>query len=162
MRIPFVGRDKQQAAASPKKKKKKKKKPPKEPKEPIQQAPAPVGVTSGVGVSETWIRVFEKNEQVDGKDRLTDEQISQFMNSEFPDQDAKIFGRVEIARGRYNRGGFHKKDKNGKVVRPKVHSKPCGAQDSSGTGTRTFAQAGAAPRKGAVVKFHKDFKSTKK
>ncbi len=158
MRIPFVGRDKQPAAASPKKKKKK----PKKPKEPIQQAPAPVGVTSGVGVNETWIRVFEKNEQVDGKDRLTDEQISQFMNSEFPDQDAKIFGRVEIARGRYNRGGFHKKDKSGKVVRPKVHSKPNGAQDSSGTGARTSAQADAAPRKDAVAKYHKDFKSTKK
>ena len=162
MRIPFVGRDKQPAAASPKKKTKKKK-PPKEPKEPIQQAPAPVGVTSGVGVNETWIRVFEKNEQVDEKDRLTDEQISQFMNSEFPDQDAKIFGRVEIARGRYNRGGFHKKDKSGKVVRPKVHSKPYGAQDSAGTGTRTSGPQGdGAPMKESVVKFHKDFKSTKK
>ena len=156
MRIPFVGRDK---AAPQAKKKKKKKKPPKEPKE---QAPAAVGVTSGVGVSDTWIGAFEKNEQVDEEERLTDEQISQFMRSEFPDHDAKIFGRVEIARGKYNRGGFHKKDKTGKVVRPKVHSKPYGGEDGVGGGARTGSPQAGAARKDSVGKYKKDFKSHKK
>ena len=54
----------------------------------------PRGVTSGVGVSETWIRVFEQNEQCDEQDRLTDQQISEFMKSEFPDLDALAFGDV--------------------------------------------------------------------
>ena len=156
MRIPFVGRDK----AAPQPKKKKKKKPPKEPKE---QAPAACGVTSGVGVSETWIGVFEKNEQVDEAERLTDEQISQFMKSEFPDLDAKIFGRVEIARGKYNRGGFHKKDKSGKVVRPKTNSKPYGAQDDAVTAARIAStQSDEAAKKETVGKYKKDFKSHKK
>ena len=42
---------------------------------------SPAGTTSGVGVSETWIRVFEQNECVDEHDRLTDKQISEFRSS---------------------------------------------------------------------------------
>ncbi len=120
---------------------------------------ARVGVTSQVGVSGTWVRVFERNEQ----DQLTDKQISEFMKSEFPDLDAVTFDRVEIARGKYNRGGFHKKDKSGKVVRPKIHSKPYGAQTDSSTGARPAPRSGdAAPVKDRVVSHKRDFKSHKK
>ena len=63
------------------------------------KAPAPVGATSGVSVSETWIQVFERNEQVGEHERLTDAQISDRMKAEFPGVDAKLFDRVEIAPG---------------------------------------------------------------
>ena len=164
MRMPFLGRDKKDGkdaakkpvAKQPAAKKKAAAKPPPPPK-----APAAVGKTSAVGVSETWIQVFEKNEQAEDGERLTDEQISQFMKNEFPDQDAKFFDRVQIARGKYNRGGFHKKDKSGNVVRSKIHSQ---AHTGEGTAaTRKFhPKGGAEPRRTSVDKYQKDFKSTKK
>ena len=124
---------------------------------------AQVGVKSGVGVSETWIRVFEQNEQGDEQDRLTDEQISESMKSEFPDLAAVTFDRVEIARGKYNRGGFHKKDKTGKVVRPKIHSTRHGADDGSSAGARPSSRpTDGAPMRDRVVSQKKDFKSHKK
>ena len=73
MRIPFLGPGKKDKKAAqepaPKKKKKKKKKVPKEKAPPPPKAPAPVGKTSGVGVNETWIQVFERNEEVDEGER---------------------------------------------------------------------------------------------
>jgi len=173
MRIPFLGPDKKEGAkkpaakTAPKKKAAKKKKAPKEKAPPAPKAPAPVGKTSGIGVSETWIHVFERNEQGEDGERLTDEQISQFMKSEFPDLDAKLFDRVQIARGRYNRGGFHKKDKSGNVMRPKIHSEPHDP-DKGSTGSRGLHPKGAKgdaegePKRGPVGKFQKDFKSHKK
>ncbi|MHC4515536.1 MAG: hypothetical protein ACYTGW_02090 [Planctomycetota bacterium] len=185
MRIPFLGpskkdADKTQAGkkdagkkqsaekapvkpTAPKKKAAAKKKKKKEKSPPPPKAPPSVGVTSGVSVNETWIGVFEKNEQVAAEERLTDEQISEFMKSEFPDVDAKLFDRVEIARGRYNRGGFHKKDKSGNVVRPKIHSTPHAPEGGSAEATRTLhPKADAAPKKEAVDRYQKDFKSHKK
>jgi hypothetical protein len=175
MRIPFLGPDKKDAKkpaakttsakTTSAKKKAAKKKVPKENPPPPPKAPAHVGKTSGVTVNETWIQVFEKNEQVEASKRLTDEQISQFMKSEFPDLDTKLFDRVQIARGKYNRGGFHKKDKSGNVVRPKVHSQPHTSESGQGAaaGRKLHPKEGdAAPKRGPVGKYHKDFKSTKK
>ena len=143
--------------------KKKKQKAPVEKGTEAAKPKARVGVTSGVGVGETWIRVFERNEQCDQEDRLTDEQISESMKSEFPDLDAVTFDRVEIARGKYNRGGFHKKDKNGKVVRPKIHSNPHGTQAGSPAADRPGPRpTDAAPMKQRVVSTKKDFKAHKK
>lgn len=170
MRIPFLGPDKKDKKAdagndpSPKKKKAAKKTASKaKAAAPPAKAPASVGKTSGVGINETWIRVFEKNQQVEESERLTDEQISEFMKSEFPDLDAKLFDRVQIARGKYNRGGFHKKDKSGNVVRPKIHSEPH-EPGRSGTTTRRLhtKEAEVGPKRGPVGKYHKDFKATKK
>ena len=125
--------------------------------------PAPVGVTSQVGVNETWVRVFEKNEQAEHDERLTDEQISQSMKGEFPDLDAKIFDRVEITRSKYNRGGLHKKDKSGRMVRPKFHSEARDPlQGRAGSTRATHLKADGMSRKGPVFKHQKDFKSTKK
>ena len=163
MRIPFLGPDKKEGAKkAAKKTAAKKKKAPKEKTPPPPQAPPPVGNTSGVGVSETWIQVFERNEQGEKSERLTDEQISQFMKSEFPDLDAKFFDRVQIARGKYNRGGFHKKDKNGNVVRPKIHSQQHTGEGEAGTRKLHRKTAEAEPKRGPVGKFQKDFKSHKK
>ncbi len=122
-----------------------------------------VGVTSGVGVGETWIRRFEQNEQCAEEDRLTDKQISESMKREFPDLDAVTFDRVEIARGKYNRGGFHRKDKHAKIVRPKIHSNPHGTQaGSSAAGRPASRPPDAAPMKQRVVSSKKDFKAHKK
>ncbi len=124
---------------------------------------APVGTTSGVGVNETWIRVFEKNEQGDESERLTDEQISEHMKSEFPDARLPMFDHVDIARGKYNRGGFHRKDKSGKTVRPKVRSKAQGFSNRSNASTDRFRGAtGGIANKGGSAKHKKDFKSHKK
>ena len=158
MRIPFLGPGKKDDDNKEAGKKAAKEKSPPPPK-----APAPVGVTSGVGANETWIGVFEKNEQVEAEERLTDAQISQFMKSEFPGLDAKLFDRVGIARGKYNRGGFHKKDKGGNVVRPKIHSTQHTPEDGAAGATRALHQkADAAPKSGAVDRYQKDFKSHKK
>ena len=165
MRLPFQKNDEKQAKGKPVKKasgKAKKKKPARDSSAPAKP-PAPVGVTSQVGVNETWARVFEKNEQADHDERLTDEQISESMKSEFPDLDAKVFDRVEIARTKYNRGGFHKKDKGGRMVRPKFHSE---AHDPlagrSGSRRATNPKGEGMSRRGPVFKHQKDFKSTKK
>ena len=129
-------------------------------KKPAAKAPAPVGATSGVSVSETWIRMFEKNEQVEEPDRLTDAQISEHMKTEFPDVDVKVFDRVEIARNKYNRGGFHRKDKGGKIVRPKVHSKSHAADGFAGN-ARGSGPLGLS-KQGPVGKHQKEYKSHKK
>ena len=153
----FLRRGKKNAAPKVKKKKKVEK------VAAAAKPSAPVGVTSRVGVSETWIRVFEQNEQCDEQDRLTDKQISEFMKGEFADLDAVTFDRVEIARGKYNRGGFHKKDKSGKVVRPKIHSGSHDSQAGSSAGARpTSRPPDAVPIKNRVVSHQKDFKSHKK
>ncbi len=142
---------------------KKKKKEPAAKSAAAEKSKAPVGKTSGVGVGGTWVQVFERNEQCDEEDRRTDEQISEFMKSEFPDLDSASFDRVEIARGKYNRGGFHKKDKGRRVVRPKIHSNQHGDQVGQGGGGRHNPRSsGGSPIKDRVVSRQKDFKSHKK
>ena len=126
------------------------------------QPRAPVGKTSGVGVSETWVQIFEQNAQRDEEARLTDEQISESMKSEFPDLDSIAFGRVAVARGKYNRGGFHKKDKAGKVVRPKIQSKAHDFAGDSHPAAKNRSRSDTAPVQSRVVTHQKDFKSHKK
>ena len=165
MHLPFQKKDEKKPAGKSAKKasgKSVKKQPAKESSAPAKP-PAPVGVTSQVGVNETWVRVFEKNEQADHDERLTDEQISQSMKGEFPDLDAKIFDRVEIARIKYNRGGLHKKDKSGRMVRPKFHSEAHDPlQGRAGSTRATHLKADGMSRKGPVFKHQKDFKAHKK
>ena len=124
--------------------------------------PAVVGVTSGVSASATWIQVFERNEQADEKDRLADAQISEFMKSEFPGLDAVTFDRVEIARGKYNRGGFHKKGPKGQVMPPKVHSRAHGSEDAIGETTRNPSKNAGGQMADRIVAHKRDFKSHKK
>lgn len=126
------------------------------------KGPAPVGVTSGVRINETWIRVFEKNEQVDESERLTDKQITEFMKSEFPGMRAMILDQIGVARSKYNRGGFHKKDENGRVVRPKIHSNPQGLPGGSGASTKHFGGATGPAKRDSALRHRKDFKAHKK
>jgi len=73
-----------------------------------------VGKTSGVGILQTWSKMFEQNE----KEKLSDKQILQKMKAEFPDQSAKskIFNSVSAHRSFYNRGILTKS-------KPEVRSK---------------------------------------
>ena len=77
----------------------------------------PVGRTSGVGVVKTWVHIFEKNEALPKTKKLTDVEITKFMQSEFAGRKSKVFTTVGSVRGRYNRGVLTKD----KV--PKVQSK---------------------------------------
>ena len=113
-------------------------------------------------MSETWVRVFEQNEQNDEDQRLTDEQISEFMKSEFPGVDAVTFDRVEIARGKYNRGGFHKKDAKGRPVKPKIRSRQHGADDVAGGVARNPSKNEGGHITDRIVAHKRDFKSHKK
>ena len=122
----------------------------------------PVGKTSGVSVSRTWVQVFERNGTVDKGERLTDQQIVDFMQQEFLDVAPETFKRVDIARSKYNRGGFNK-DKKGNPVRPKIHSEPHEPLGESGAAGKTqTAGEGALTQGSAVQKYQKNFKAHKK
>ena len=121
-----------------------------------------VGATSGVGVNATWISVFERNEQGDGPDNRSDEQISAFMIAEFPTLEASLFKHVNIMRGKYNRGGLSRKDKSGKLVRPKIHSKQYAQDGRAAVGGKQQPTRGGVPGRSATSTHKKDFKSHKK
>lgn len=127
-----------------------------------EPATAPLGKSTGVTVRGTWVHVFERNEEVNEDQRLADDQISEFMKSEFPGLDSVSFDRVAVARGKYNRGGFHKKDKNGKVVRPKTQSTPHGFVGDTGANRQSPSRSDTAPMQSRVIARQKDFKSHKK
>ena len=121
----------------------------------------PVGKTSGVSVSRTWVQVFERNATIDEEERLTDEQLVEFMQQEFPDVAPESFKRVDIARSKYNRGGFNK-DKKGNPVRPKIHSEPHEPLGGSSAGKTQTAGEGGVTQGATVQKFQKNFKAHKK
>ena len=123
---------------------------------------AVVGATSGVSVSSTWIQVFERNAEAEAKERLTDPQISDFMKSEFPGVDGVTFDRVEIARGKFNRGGFHRKDPKGRVMRPKIKSEQHGGGDHVDAAARNPSKNDSGPMADRIVAHKRDFKSNKK
>lgn len=70
------------------------------------------GVTQDLGIQASWVFIFQKNEKVAARSKLTDKQIALWMADEFPKQDSKFFkelrkgdtNRVQQARTRYNRG----------------------------------------------------------
>lgn len=124
---------------------------------------SPAGKTSKLGVNRTWIQVFERNQEADEKDRLTDLQISEFMKSEFPDLQVSLFDQVEIARNKYNRGGFHPKDKKGNLVKPKIHSHShCDDQEKLAAGRGQDTQGSHLADQGHAATHQKNFKSHKK
>lgn len=64
---------------------------------------AAVGKTLALGVMATWAVLFADNEKRNGPKR-TDEQITAFLNKEFPGRNSAVFGRVQSVRSAYNRG----------------------------------------------------------
>ncbi|MHC5066002.1 MAG: hypothetical protein ACYTG5_18735 [Planctomycetota bacterium] len=122
-----------------------------------------IGKTSQLSLNKTWIQVFEQNEQVEEGKRLNDAQISEFMKSEFPELQVSLFDQVEIARAKYNRGGFHPKDKKGKLVKAKIHSRAHTDEQHQGDSSRNLdAQASSLADHGRTVTHQRDFKSHKK
>ncbi len=105
------------------------------------------GRTLGLGVGETWVALFKKNASAKKADRMTDEQITAFLNKEFPDRQSAIFGNVQGVRGKYNRGGFGDTpstpsvpyDKDGNPVEVRRGRKPSGDSPAPKKGTKVKA-----------------------
>lgn len=62
------------------------------------------GRTSGLGIRDTWVDIFQKNEKLPKAKKMTDDDISKYMKSEFVGRNTKAFDRVSAIRARYNRG----------------------------------------------------------
>lgn len=60
------------------------------------------GKTLGLGVQATWAKVLKSNSSA----KMTDAQITKFMNTEFPGRKSAVFDRVQHVRAQYNRGVF--------------------------------------------------------
>jgi len=71
-----------------------------------------IGITLGLSVYDTWVHVFKKNAIT----HATDDKITEFLLSEFPDHQIKSFYAVHACRGYYNQGRFTK------GVKPEVKS----------------------------------------
>lgn len=97
-----------------------------------------LGVTLGLSVAETWVHVFTIN----AKEHNTDDKISAFMHSEFPDLKNKAFDTVHGCRVHYNNGGYTK------GVKPEVKSV---RYDENGNELKRIAKkAVVAPKKQEV------------
>ena len=132
-------------------------------KKPNAVDPSRLGKTSKLGVSQTWIQVFEGNAKAEKEKRKTDAQISEFMKSEFPDLQVSLFNQVEIARNKYNRGGFHPKDKKGNLVKAKIHSQSHSDDPGHLAGGRGQDDQGShIADHGHAATHQKNFKSHKK
>jgi hypothetical protein len=81
-----------------------------------------VGKTSGVGVQGTWFQIFEDNEKRSLKTKLSDADITKFMNSEFPSKHSEVFKHVSGVRRKYNLGLFGKISK--KSIQKEAEEKP--------------------------------------
>lgn len=66
-----------------------------------------------------WVRVFQENEKRAAKQKWTDERISQYMHSQFPESTAKNFDQVSIVRSMYNMGRYTGGKKPAKSTRAK-------------------------------------------
>ena len=73
-----------------------------------------VGQTWGLGVGETWIRVFEEQPT----EKKTDAEIAEFMIREFPDARAAYFLNVVGVRNRYNTGRLTNTGEDGQSEPP--------------------------------------------
>jgi len=76
------------------------------------------GKTLKMGVNQTWVHLFQKNETLPGAKRLGDMEISEFLKKEFPDRHSRVFDAVPTVRSRYNRGLLTQGEK------PKTQSNP--------------------------------------
>jgi len=76
----------------------------------MKKGKRPVGRTTGLSIQRAWVHIFETNAKARKVDRMTDEQISEFMCAEFPGhaEQSKVFHKVQVVRTRYNRGGMTK------------------------------------------------------
>ena len=66
----------------------------------------PVGRTSGVGVTATWVLAMQHNSKVSVAKRRTDKQITAYMKKEFPGRKSAYSYPVQAIRTRYNKGAL--------------------------------------------------------
>ena len=66
----------------------------------------PVGRTSGVGVTATWVLAFQHNAKSPATRRRTDKQITAHMKKEFPGRKSAYSYDVQFIRNRYNKGAL--------------------------------------------------------
>ena len=66
----------------------------------------PVGRTSGVGVTATWVLAMQHNAKVSVAKRRTDKQITAYMKKEFPGRKSAYSYPVQAIRTRYNKGAL--------------------------------------------------------
>jgi hypothetical protein len=99
-----------------------------------------VGVESGEGIQKTWFQVFVANAKAKKADRMTDAEIAEHMQSEFPDSTSKSLTNVSGARRVCNAGG---------VKDCEAPAKAFVAYDEEGE--VKAAKAKAAPAKKAVA-----------
>ena len=114
----------------------------------------PTGKTTGLGVQAAWAHCFKQNGNVKAGDRLTDAEITKWMNREFPGRNSAIFNAVTGVRRKYNLGGLTKGE---------IPKKQSVAYDEDGNVAKKAAKA-AAPAPKAKVKAKKktEAKATKK
>lgn len=115
------------------------------------------GVNMGLGVQETWVFLFQRNENpgLKKEDRLSDEAIRQAMAEEFPSRSPDEF-KVSAFRSRYNRGLMTKgvvpkqkshpyDDDGNKILNPRGGRRPASdAPKASGTFKKTGGTVRAA------------------
>jgi len=68
----------------------------------------PVGMKTGLGIQSAWAYVLNQNEKVPKVKKLSDEQITDWMKTEFPGRESNIFNQVQAVRNKYNKGGLTK------------------------------------------------------
>jgi hypothetical protein len=110
----------------------------------------PLGVTTGLPIMLCWCYVYQQNEKAAPKDKLSDEDISAFMKSEFPGREVGVFevGGVQYCRRLYNSGRFTK------GTQPKTQSHRYNAEGQVDDPTRGGGNGKApkAPAAKAVAK----------
>lgn len=112
----------------------------------------PLGVTTGLPILLGWCYIFQQNEKAPKEQRLTDEEISNWMKKEYPGRDTPAFDHPARARREYNEGKFTRGtapvkpsrpyDKDGNVLT----EKPKGENEASKV-TKGKAVAEKQPRK---------------
>ncbi len=103
----------------------------------------PVGKTTGLGIQDAWVHVFESNAKAKKSERMTDPQISAWMHSEFPGRGSVVFDRVQSVRTKYNKGG---------LTRGVVPNTPSVAYDEEGNVQDKSRRGPATPTPSAALK----------
>jgi MoxR-like ATPase len=130
----------------------------------VTSAPKHFGVTTGLSMTDCWVKMFKDNEDRVARHKTpwTDEQISQFMMAEFPQSSAesKLPPRVRMHRSAYNNGTHSfadhgvpaikswEYDSNGKPVKRSSRSFGTGVSETT---VREIAKQEAATAAAAVL-----------
>lgn len=129
----------------------------------------PLGVTTGLPILGAWCYIFQENEKAPerpnrtgrpGDGKMTDKQISDWMNNEFPGRNTPAFNHPAGCRLDYNRGRFTKSitpkltsqryDEAAEVIPPGTRGGRKAEAEAEGEGEEQAAPAKAAPAKPAT------------